>query len=258
MASLLEGLAARFLSGIVAVTPTIGERFKRHSNKVALVRNFAIPEEFPSRFHIPWEQRDAAVIFLGSMSHNRGIRELVKAIELVPNCLNAKLRLLGPFSMPELSADLAKLPGWTRVENLGVIRDRESVSMTLTKVRAGLVTMHPIPQLMVSYPIKMFEYMASGIPIIASDFPVWREFIYESRCGFLVHPLEPREIANAIEYILTHPREAEEMGRNGRKAMETRFNWMQEEPSLLSLYRKLSAAASEKGPRNALARVAGS
>jgi glycosyltransferase involved in cell wall biosynthesis len=256
LAGSMELLTARLLSAIVVVTPAIAKRFEGHSNDVVLVRNFPVPEEFPAYSPIAWEQRDPAVIFLGSMSRNRGLYEVVKAIELLPNHLNVKLRLLGRFSMPELSAELANQPGWTRVENLGFMQDRKSVSANLNKVRAGLVTIHPIPQLMVSYPVKMFEYMASGIPIIASDFPLWRQFIDESRCGLLVNPLEPREIANAIDYIFTHPREAEEMGTNGRRTMETRFNWTQEELALLRLYNKLCSVVPQKGQPAAPARVA--
>ena len=241
MARMIEGLAARLLSAIVVVTPSIAERFAKHSKSVVLVRNFAVLEEFPSLAEIPWDQRDPAVIFLGSMSRNRGIRELVEAIELVPGNLNPKLRLLGPFSMPDLLAELEKLPGWAWTENLGVTQDRRRIGQTLNHVRAGMVTIHPIPQLMVSYPIKMFEYMAAGIPIIMSDYPVWRRFMNEAKCGLLVNPLEPREIAAAIEFILTHPNEAESMGKNGRRAMETLFNWTNEERVLLGLYNDLCA-----------------
>ncbi len=241
MASTIEALAARLLSGVVVVTPSIAERFARHSKQVVMVRNFAIPEQYPPLAEIPWEERDPAVIFLGSMSRNRGIRELVEAIELVPASLNPRLRLLGPFSMTDLPAELEKLPGWARTENLGEIKDRERIGKILSKVRAGLVTLYPIPQLMVAYPVKIFEYMAAGIPIIASDFPLWRRIIDGAGCGLLVNPLEPREIAAAIEYILIHPDEAEAMGKNGRMAMETEFNWAHEEGALLDFYNDLCA-----------------
>jgi glycosyltransferase involved in cell wall biosynthesis len=249
----IEALAARSLSAVVVVTPSISERFAKHTKNVVSVRNFAVLEEFPSPAVIPWKERDPTVIFLGSMSRNRGIRELVEAIELVPAALNPKLRLLGPFSMPGLLAELENLPGWVRTENLGETQDRKCIGETLNHVSAGIVTIHPIPQLMVSYPIKVFEYMAAGIPIIASDFPVWRKLIEEAACGLLVNPLDPREISAAIEYILTHPLEAELMGRNGRRTMETQFNWANEERVLLGLYDHL-CAPSLRSERRSLRR----
>jgi glycosyltransferase involved in cell wall biosynthesis len=250
LARMIEGLAARYLSAVVVVTPSILERFAKHSKDVVMVRNFAVLEEFPAMGETPWNQRDPAVIFLGSMSRNRGIRELVEAIEQVSGSLNPKLRLLGTFSMPELRAELEKLPGWVRTEYLGVTQERERIGEALSRVSAGVVTIHPAPQLMVAYPVKIFEYMAAGIPIIASDFPVWRRLIEEAKCGLLVNPLEPCEIAVAIEYILTHPKEAESMGKNGRRAMETQFNWAHEERALLGLYNQLCASSAQDDRRS--------
>jgi hypothetical protein len=52
----------------------------------------------------------------------------------------------------------------------------------------------------------------------------------------MVNPLRPAEIADAIAHLLTHPQEADEMGRNGRATVEKLFNWKSEERSLLRLY----------------------
>jgi hypothetical protein len=249
MAIVVEGLAARLLSAVVAVNPNIAGRFAQHSKRVVMVRNFPVAEEFPPAPERSWEERDPAVIFLGSMSRNRGIRQLVEAIELVPGALNPKLRLLGPFHMPDLPAELEKLPGWSRTEHLGVIQ-RDRVGEKLNQVRAGMLTAHPSPMYMLAYPVKMFEYMAAGIPIIVSNFPAWREFVEKAQCGLLVDPLDPHDIAKAIEYILTHPDEAAAMGRNGRAAMETEFNWNHEERALLGLYDSL-CARPPRGPQPA-------
>jgi glycosyltransferase involved in cell wall biosynthesis len=241
IAVIIEALAAYILSGVVVMTPDVAERFARYTKRVYMVRNFAVPGEFPPIPNIPWEERDPAVIYLGALSRIRGIHELVEAIDLVPASLNPKLRLLGPFYTPDLPAELEQLPGWARTEYLGVIAERERVGEQLNQVRAGLVTIYPLPQYLFAYPVKMFEYMAAGIPIIASDFRVYRQFIEKPQCGLLVDPLDPAAIAKAIEYILTHPEEAEAMGKNGRAAMENEFNWSHEEKTLLGLYEDLSA-----------------
>ena len=59
--------------------------------------------------------------------------------------------------------------------------------------------------------------MSAGLPIITSNFPLWKEIVEGNNCGICVNPLEPKEIAEAIEYIMTHPNEAEQMGQNGKK-----------------------------------------
>lgn len=85
------------------------------------------------------------------------------------------------------------------------------------------------------------EYMSAGLPVIASDFPLWRQIIDGAGCGLLVNPMNPEAIASAMRWILEHPAEAEEMGNRGRKAVESTYNWDTEAAKLKDLYKKLLA-----------------
>ncbi len=81
--------------------------------------------------------------------------------------------------------------------------------------------------------------MSAGIPVIASNFPLWKEIVEGAGCGICVDPLSPDEIAKVIQWIMVHPAEAEHMGQNGRRAVEEKFNWGIEEKKLFSVYREL-------------------
>ena len=105
--------------------------------------------------------------------------------------------------------------------------------------RAGLVVLHPTPAYVESLPIKLFEYMASGLPFVCSDFPLWRTMLHESHCGILVDPLDVEAIADALHVLLTRPAQAEEMGRSGRALVERRYSWESEARTLLDLYRQV-------------------
>ena len=86
---------------------------------------------------------------------------------------------------------------------------------------------------------KVFQYMAAGIPVVASNFPKWREFIEGNECGLTVDPLNPREIARAVQYLLDYPDQAATMGENGRKAVMEKYNWESESSKLLAVYGSL-------------------
>ena len=81
--------------------------------------------------------------------------------------------------------------------------------------------------------------MSAGIPVIASDFPNWRAIVEEAQCGLLVDPMNPQVIADAITYVFENPEKAEQMGKQGRKAVETKYNWEHEKDALLELYKKV-------------------
>lgn len=231
-----EALASLVFDGIVAATPAIAKRFPPH--KTVVVQNFPILKELVAPESTPYQNRPAKIIYIGGITAIRGIREMVQATSLVPESLNARLVLVGAFSPPSLEAEVRGLFGWERVEFVGW-QDRASVARLLGEARAGLVVLHPRPNYLNAWPVKLFEYMSAGLPVIASDFPLWREIVNGVGCGLLVNPLDPKAIAKAIQYLLTHPEEAEEMGRRGQQAVQERYNWDTEKEKLLLLYRRL-------------------
>jgi glycosyltransferase involved in cell wall biosynthesis len=234
----LEDAACRRFSGLIAATPTIAKRFRSINPNTVVVHNFPMLDEIAPTVDLPWNERPPAVAYIGSISERRGIREILQALALLPSANPAQMMLAGPFSPEELRTELMRLPGWARVKYLRVL-DRPSVANLLSRVRFGLLVLRPEPNFCNAMPIKLFEYMAAGIPVIASDFPLWRQIIVEAGCGLLVDPLDPRAIARAMEYLLSHDAEAEAMGRRGRQAACELYNWNSEERVLLNFYSEL-------------------
>jgi glycosyltransferase involved in cell wall biosynthesis len=185
-----------------------------------------------------WNDRPNAAGYIGKLTRVRGAKEMVLAMEYLDDSLHTHLELGGKFESVDLQTSLAQLPGWKHVNFRGYL-DRIGVHQLLDQVRIGLVVLHPEPNYIHSQPTKMFEYMSAGIPVIASDFPLWRSFVEPLACGLLVDALRPAEIGKAIEYLLKNSDEAEEMGARGRKAIEEVLNWESETPKLLDLYSRL-------------------
>jgi len=235
-----EDIASSRFSALVAVTPSIAHRFRSVNQRTIVVHNFPCADELMLRHKpIAWDQREDSVAYVGGIAVTRAIREMVSAMSLLPDGVRATLELAGPENLDSSnSAAIRAHPGWKRVRYHGFVSQSAAFEL-LYRAKAGLVLYHPEPNQVESLPQKIFEYMGAGLPVVASDFPLWRRIITESGCGIVVDPLDAREIAKAIEYVLLHPREAEEMGRRGQLAVADRFNWNTEAKKLVDLYRQI-------------------
>jgi len=229
--SLYENFACAKFDGIVAATPYIRDKFLAINPRTVDINNFPVLGELDAA--VAWEAKRAEVCYVGGIGSIRGIRETVRAMELVQS--GTRLNLGGRFFEPALEAEIRAAVGWSHVNELGFL-DRVGVRDVMGRSVAGLVTLHPIINYLDALPVKMFEYMAAGIPPIASNFPLWREIVEGNNCGLCVDPLDPAAIAKAIDYLVTHPEEARRMGENGRKAVLATYNWSIEEKKLLDFY----------------------
>lgn len=233
----LENWASKHINIIVAATPFIRDRFRQLGCRAVDVNNYPILSEL----HLPnvdWSQKERAVCYVGSISEIRGIFEMVEAIGQT----DVKLLLAGQFSPLSLRDKAAALPGWANVKELGQLNRTEVVKM-LSKSMAGLVLFHPVPSHLDAQPNKMFEYMSAGIPIIVSNFPLWKEIVEENGCGIYVDPLNPAKIAGAIKRVVKNPKESKQMGKNGRRAVKEKYNWENEGARLLKLYEEISKSS---------------
>ena len=235
VAEAVEWVAGRAFDGVVAATPTIARRFP--TKKTVTVQNFPILSELVAPDPVRYTDRPPYFAYVGGLGSIRGSREMVEAIGRVPNQA-VRLQLAGKFSN-HLDGEAARsLDGWARVDYHGWT-SRPEVARLLGDVRAGLVLFHPSPAHRAAQPNKMFEYMAAGLPVIASDFPLWREIVEGAGCGLLVDPLDPDAIAGAMQWLLENPEDAEGMGRRGREAVEATYNWEPEAEKLIGLYQQL-------------------
>ena len=229
-----EAYACRLFDGIVAATPFIRDKFLQINPNSIDINNFPILDELVGASN---EQNDlAAVCYVGAISKQRGIIELVTAMGLLNS--NVILNLVGSFSEADLHQDVETMSEWSRIVHHGFL-DRFRVGEILASSKVGIVTFWPLSNHIKAQPNKLFEYMSAGIPVIASDFPLWREIVESNNCGLLVDPCNPSQIAEAIDHIIANPDEAKKMGINGRKAVIEKYNWETEENKLLNFYQSI-------------------
>lgn len=182
---------------------------------------------------------DPTIVYIGGVSEVRGSLVTLEALHvLMRQGLRVAWECIGA-AQPEHARTLAD-----RAVELGV-RDQVRIRGPLkppdawklaARCHIGLAVLAPIPNYIASYPTKMFEYMGLGLPVVASDFLLYREVLVDEDCGLCVPPGSAHAVAEAIRTLVLQPDRARQMGQKGKVMVERKYNWRREEAKLLSLY----------------------
>jgi len=238
----IEHFGARRFSAVVAAGVEIGERLGALNKHTVVVQNFPLLEEFPNPAVLEARRSGCkTVVSLGGIGPERAGQQIVKAMSLLPEGLGARLVLAGSVQSKTLLDELTRTAGWKHVEFRGTI-SRQEVYALMIDAAAALILYSPEPNHFDIRSTRLYESLGAALPVITSDFPKWRKLVEGNGFGLTVDPLDPQAIAEAIEYLLTHPAEAAEMGQRGREAVLEKYNWAREEPKLLQVYAELMEA----------------
>jgi len=232
----IEYLADKYLDAIVTTSTPISERYT--NTNLYEVRNYPILDDKYQKARLSDTPKKNQIIYIGDITYRRGIKEMITGMDLLDESIDTRLVLGGRFSPESIFEEVIALNGWEKCDFLGWL-SLEEVWRNLSDSKIGLVTIQANQSHFTQLPVKLFEYMAAGIPVICSDFPMYREIVESSKCGILVDPSNPREIADAITRLLNNQSEAKEMGENGKKAAFNIYNWESEAKKLLNLYTSL-------------------
>lgn len=226
----------RKLDAVVTVTPHMVEYFQKRNPNTAFVANYPLLDEMPQE--IPSAEKTRSVGFAGGISAQWNHEKAIAALERLPDC---RYCLCGDGEADYMDSLRAR-PGWKQVDFFGRISHRE-VAEKLAQCAAGLAALTPGRntgfQLGTMGNTKIFEEMMAGLPVVCTNFTLWKEFVDRYHCGICVDPTNVDEISEAIRYLLDHPDEARRMGENGRRAVKEEFNWGVEEKKLLALYEEI-------------------
>lgn len=230
--SLYEKYALKRYDAIVSVTPSIVERLRNVNPIISQITNYPILKEFND--NRSWQKY---ICFTGGVSPQWMHDSIIRSIE----GLDVKYVVAGIVEGNYLE-QLKTLPAWNMVDYRGVVKPKD-VSEIQQGSFAGIALNDYVAN--VGYKLgslgntKLFEYMMSGIPVIATDFTLWKEIIEKYDCGICVNPHNVEEIRNAIVYLLNNPKVAKRMGDNGRKAVHDQYNWTSQESILFDMYDKV-------------------
>ncbi len=227
-----ENYIAKRLDAIVVATPFIANRYKKINANTVTICNFPLFDEIDFEEENEPNSR-SGLCYIGGISMIRGLKEMIQ----VAGAADVELKLAGKWD-DTLNPHVHQLKGWKKVKRLGFLNRKELGDLKKSSV-AGLVILLPEPNHVNSYPIKMFEYMAAGLPVIASNFPLWREILESTKAGFCTDPYDIDKITEQVNYLIEHPDVAKKMGETGRQLVIDKYNWNKEEKKLIQLYSEI-------------------
>jgi glycosyltransferase involved in cell wall biosynthesis len=204
---------------------------------VCVIRNFpVVPAECKRDYH----SSSLRLIYVGDVRRVRGIGEYVTAVDRLRQAgVPVELTVVGAFAdageAQQITADVQRLGLGSRVVFLGR-RPPEDIPSLLLGSDVGLALLHGIGNYRESYPTKMFEYMAAGLPVLASRFPLWEDVLVGSGCGRVADPENVDEIVELLHEYWRSPELLETHGRRGRAAVLHTYNWEMESTRLTQLY----------------------
>ncbi len=236
---LFERAVVRFFDGVIYTTPFVGARYQGLKVATQRIENYPIVELSETFERDPQKK----ILYLGVMSRIRGLLEMIEAFAHVAGEHPDWRLVLAGEARPASFADEMKalVPQHgieDRVDFLAWVPYEEKERLS-AQASMGVVTYLPYSNNTSCLPNKLFDYMLAGLPVVASDFPLYREIVAPERCGLIVDPTKPEEIAEAMAYLIEHPDEARAMGERGLAAIRQRYHWGQESEKLFSLYATL-------------------
>lgn len=235
-AIILEYLAALFFDHICAATDGIGRRFP--ARKTSVIRNSPIIANFDKFERPPLVSRAPNLIYVGGLgggSDVKGVDMMLAVLSELPASSRIRLILGGREPSLEFVAILKTRPGGDRIDFIGWV-DPESLPQIYAKAFAALVLYPPLPNNVESEPVKFFEAMAAGVPVIASDFPLFKRFVEEWSCGLAVDAGDPKHVARIILELEKNRSAAQDMGENGLHTVREFRSWEKMAEELLRIY----------------------
>jgi len=229
----IEQFVGKRLDWVIVTTEYHEASLKGINKHLDIIYNYPLLSEWDNV--VPSDNSiKKGVCYIGNITEERGITQLIRAIEKV-DCV---LHLAGDYEPREYRQELTRLPGWEKVIEYGYV-NRQQAAEIISKSLLGVVLFLPKPIHYTSLSTKVFEYMAGGIACLVSDFPIWQNIVSKYNCGICVNPLDTEQIAKQISYLLQNPDVANAMGEQGKKKILDEFNWETQEPKLFNIYRTL-------------------
>lgn len=206
----------------------------------------AMPSRVEARAALGLDPHEQVVLYAGGLLRWKGVETLVDAAR---GGGLGKARVVIAGGMPQ---DVARLRAYTDGEpavRIEGFRPAREIPTYLAAADVGVVPNRSSPRISSHYtsPMKVFEALAAGLPLVVSDLPSLREVLDEETAVFF-EPEEPAALARAINALLADPDRREIQARTGRERVASN-TWRARAERFLSLFAERGAFPSDEGTR---------
>jgi len=233
-------LLMREADGVVCVSDAVAEwvaRLREDDRGVWVVPNGVDPDTFSPG---PAQECDAlpgnvpVIAFSGGFRPWHATDDLLRAFRILLDdwADDARLLCVGDGPRRESFEEQARALGIAdRIHVTGLV-DHRQVPLWL---RHAQIAVAPYPAVEPFYfsPLKMFEYLSVGLPVVAANVGGLHEIVPHQERGLLYTPGNPQELADAMAHLLRNPAKALEMGRAGRQWVLDHATWSRRVESIL-------------------------
>lgn len=228
-------VVSRF-DAVFTVSPNFVERLKEFNPHSYLVPNYPSVKNYITPAEV---NKENVFVYQGTVYGFSNQEEIVRAINQVGE--DVRYMIIGNI------ADEEKVITENDIKNRVDIKgwvDKKTLDSILQHSTAGIVIFDYVPECCYKDgqvgSNKIFEYMLNGLPVICTDFRLWKEMIIDKyQCGICVKPGSVEQIKSAVEWMLLNPEESRKMGERGRYAIINEFNWEKGLPEYISLYEQI-------------------
>jgi glycosyltransferase involved in cell wall biosynthesis len=247
LADVTEKLLARYAHCVIAADDNIAGRFTGSNRCMQVIFNYPrqeifIPDEKKTSLLGEKYRGKTPIIYQGSMSEQRGLFQMIRSMSIIKRKRpEIVLLLIGGIRddlMKRVRDEVKALDLQDVVETLGWVPHEEIVNYICVS-RVGLVPLLPTEKFMKNIPIKQFEYMACGVPVLGANLPPIASCVAAAGCGKLFDSTDPGALAAGVLEILGDEAEWRRMSEAGKKAVRELWNWDRMEERLLSVYADL-------------------
>lgn len=245
--AILEKILILRVQAIITVNNSIAEILKKKFKKSTIaIYNYPVFSKVKSKYGYR-PKKIKTVLYAGLLAGGRGLFQAIETATFLDD--SYKFIFIG---YGDKKAELEKKIGEKNLSDRFTILNAlavEELCELISTVDIGLCLIENVSQsYYYSSPNKLFQYIASGVPVLASDFPEYKNIVMKNKIGEVVNPAEPKKIAQKIKNM-TKAENEKKYRKNLRGLSSKKFNWTLESVKLVEFYKEISAGVKTDAKR---------